>query len=62
MLLLGNKFYIIFISLWIFGIYFIFSKFPLTSNNDKIFENQIEDLQNEVESLKQKLFQLQSKK
>jgi hypothetical protein len=62
MFLLGNKFYIIFISLWIFGVYFIFPIFPSTSNNDKILENRIECLQNEVESLKQKLFQLESKK
>jgi uncharacterized protein YlxW (UPF0749 family) len=62
MFLLGNKFYFIFISLWIFGIYFIFTKFHSTSDNDKVFENRIEYLQNEVESLKQKLSQLQSEK
>jgi hypothetical protein len=50
MLLLGNKFYIIFISLRSFEIYFIFKKFRSTLNNDKVFENRIE-----VESLKQKL-------
>ncbi len=62
MFLLGNKFYIIFILLWIFGTYFIFTKFRSTSNNDKIFENRIESLQNEVELLKQKLSRLQSEK
>lgn len=62
MFLLGNKFYIIFISLWFFGIYFIFTKLHSTSNNDKVFEDQIEYLKNEVESLKQKLSQLQSEK
>jgi hypothetical protein len=60
MFLLGNKFYIIFISLWIFGLYFIFSTFHSTSTNDKVFEDRIEYLQNEVESLRQKLSQLQS--
>jgi uncharacterized protein YlxW (UPF0749 family) len=62
MFLLGNKFYLIFISLWIFGIYLIFTTFHSTSNNDKVFEDRIEYLQNEVESLKQKLSQLKSEK
>jgi len=62
MFLLENKFYIILISLWIFGIYFTFTKFHSTLNNDKVFENRIEYLQNEVESLKQKLSQLKSEK
>ncbi|CAF1129035.1 unnamed protein product [Rotaria sordida] len=60
MLLFGNKFYIIFILLWIFGLYCILTTFHSTSNNDKIFEDRIEHLQNEVESLRQKLVQLQS--
>jgi F0F1-type ATP synthase membrane subunit b/b' len=60
MFLLGNKFYIIFISLWIFGLYFIFTTFHSTPNNEKIFEDRIEYLQNEVESLKKKLTQFQS--
>jgi len=62
MFLLGNKFHIIFISLWIFGIYFTFTKLHSTLNNDKVLENRIEYLQSEVESLKQKLSQLQSEK
>jgi F0F1-type ATP synthase membrane subunit b/b' len=62
MFLLGNKFYITFITLWIFGIYFILTTFHTTPNNDKVFEDRIEYLQNEVESLKQKLSQLQSAK
>ena len=60
MLLSGNKFYIIFISLWIFGLYFIFTTFHTTTNNDKIVEDRIEYLQNEVDSLRKKLTQLQS--
>lgn len=58
MFLLGNKFYLVFISLWIFGVYFIFSTFHSTSNNDKAFEDRIEYLQNEVDSLRQKLARL----
>ena len=42
MFLLGNKFYIIFISLWIFGIYIIFTTFHSTSNNEKIFEDRMD--------------------
>ncbi len=61
MLLLGNKFYIVFISLWIFGLYFIFTTFhTTTTNNDKIVEDRIEYLQNEVDLLRKKLTQLQS--
>ncbi|CAF4932014.1 unnamed protein product [Rotaria sp. Silwood1] len=60
MLLFGNKFYIIFISLWIFGLYCILTTFHSTSNNDKIFEDRIEQLQNEIETLRQKLVQVQS--
>ncbi|CAF3674670.1 unnamed protein product [Adineta steineri] len=61
MFLLGNKFYIIFISLWIFGLYAIFTTFHSTpTNNDKALEDRIEYLQSEVESLQQKLSQLQS--
>jgi uncharacterized protein YlxW (UPF0749 family) len=60
MFLLGNKFYIIFISLWIFGLYIIFTTFHSTTNNDKIVEDRIEYLQNEVDSLRKKLTQLQS--
>ena len=62
MVLLRNKFYIIFISLWIFGIYFIFPKIYSTLNNNKVCENQIQYLQNQVESLKQKLSQFESNK
>ncbi|CAF4383577.1 unnamed protein product, partial [Rotaria socialis] len=60
MLLFGNKFYLIFISLWIFGLYCIFTSFHSTPNNNKVFEDRIEYLQNEVDSLRQKLAQLQS--
>lgn len=62
MFLLGNKFYILFITLWIFGIYFIFTSFRTPSNNDKVFEDRIEYLQKEVDSLRQKLSQLHSEK
>lgn len=60
MLLFGNKFYIIFISLWIFGLYCIYTTFHSTPTNDKAFEERIEYLQNEVETLRQKLVQLKS--
>ena len=59
MFLLGNKFYLIFITLWILGIYLILSTFHTTPNNDKVFEDRIEYLQNQVETLKQKLSSLQ---
>ena len=62
MFLLGNKFYLLFITLWIFGVYFIFSTFHSTSTNEKVFEDRIEYLQNEVDSLRQKLTRLRSDK
>jgi hypothetical protein len=62
MFLLGNKFYLVFISLWIIGIYLIFSTFHSTPTNEKIFEDRIEYLQSEVDTLRQKLSKLQSEK
>jgi hypothetical protein len=60
MFFLGNRFYIIFISLWILGLYIVFSTFHSTSNNDKVLEDRVEYLQGEVELLRQKLSQLQN--
>jgi len=62
MFLLRNKFDIIVIFLWIFGIYLIFRKSYSISDNDKVFEDRIEYLQNEIKSLKQKLSQLRLEK
>jgi hypothetical protein len=62
MFLLGNKFYIVFISLWIIGIYLIFSTFHTTPTNEKIFEDRIEYLQNQVDTLRQKISKLQTEK
>jgi uncharacterized membrane protein YukC len=62
MFLLGNKFYIVFISLWIIGIYLIFSTFHTAPTNEKIFEDRIEYLQNQVDTLRQKLSKLQTEK
>ena len=55
MFLRGNKFYIVLISIWIFGIYFTYTNFHSTSNNDKVVEDRIEYLHNAVKSLGQKL-------
>lgn len=60
MFLFGNKFYLIFISLWIFGIYWIVTSFSSSSSNNKPFEERIEYLQNEVNTLREKLTQLKS--
>ena len=60
MFLLGNKFYIIFITLWIFGLYIVFTTFRTTPTNDRVLEDRIEYLQGEVETLRQKLSQLQT--
>lgn len=61
MFLFGNKFYIIFISLWIIGLYFVVTTFPFTSNHDKTSADRIKYLQNEVASLQQRIFEIQSK-
>lgn len=62
MFLLGNKFYIFFLTVWILGIYIIFTTFHSTSTNDKGFEDRIEFLQKEVESLRQQLSELHTQK
>jgi uncharacterized membrane protein len=51
---LFKKIYIIFVLLWVFANYLIFTRFYLTSTENKVRE----DLQNEINSLKQKLSQL----
>lgn len=60
MFLLGNKFYIAFITLWIFGLYFIFTTFHSSPTNDRALEDRIEYLQGEVETLRQKLSTIQA--
>lgn len=60
MFFLGNKFYLIFLILWILGIYLILNAFHSTPNNEKVFEDRILYLQNQVDLLKQKLANLQS--
>jgi hypothetical protein len=60
MFLFSNKFYLIFVSIWIIGLYFIWTTFNLTFNNDKTSEQRIEYLQNEIESLQQRILQIQS--
>ena len=60
MFLLGNKFYIVFISIWVIGLYFIFTTFHTSSTADKLSENRLEILQNEVDSLRLKIRQIQS--
>ena len=62
MFLFGNKFYVIFISIWIIGLYLVFSTFRFTSSTDKVSEERIEYLQNEVDSLRQKILHIQSGK
>ena len=62
MFLFGNKFYIIFISIWIIGLYLVFSTFHYTPGTEKVSEERIEYLQNEVDSLRQKILHIQSGK
>ena len=61
MFLLRNKFYIIFITIWIIGFYLVWITFRTTSENEKVSEDRIEYLQNEVESLRQKILEMQKK-
>ena len=58
----GNKFYIIWILLWLFGIYFAFTKFHATLTNDQVLEERIVYLQNEVKLLEEQLSQIQLEK
>lgn len=60
MFVFRNKFYIIFISIWIIGLYFVLTTFHFTSNNADTPEERIKYLQNEVESLQQKILRIQS--
>ncbi|CAF3991095.1 unnamed protein product, partial [Rotaria magnacalcarata] len=60
MFLFGNKFYIIFISIWIVGLYLISTTFHFKSSTDKGSTDRIEYLQKEVDSLREKLFGVQS--
>lgn len=63
MFLFGNKFYIVFISIWIIGLYFIFSTFHSPSSTvDRLSEERIELLQKEVDTLREKIQQIQSGK
>lgn len=59
MFLLGNKFYIIFISIWIIGLYFVLTTFHLSSNSDSTSEDRIKYLQDEINSLQEKIRQIQ---
>jgi hypothetical protein len=61
MFLFKNKFYIIFITIWIIGLYVVWITFHSSSDNGKTSEDRIEYLQNEVETLQQKILQMQSK-
>jgi hypothetical protein len=58
--LFGNKFYIIFISIWIIGLYILLTTFHLSSDNEQTSEDRIKDLKNEIETLQQKILQIQS--
>ncbi len=60
MFLFRNKFYLIFISIWIIGLYLVLTTSHLPFNNDKTSEERIEYLQNEIESLQQRILQIQS--
>ncbi len=61
MFLLKNKFYIIFLTIWIIGFYLVWITFRTTSDNEKVSEDRIGYLQNEVESLRQKILEMQTK-
>ncbi|CAF1085262.1 unnamed protein product [Adineta steineri] len=60
MFFFGNKFYVIFISIWIIALYFIVTTFHSISNNDKSSEKRIEFLQNELNLLRQNYRETQS--
>jgi peptidoglycan hydrolase CwlO-like protein len=59
MFLFGTKFYIIFISIWIIGLYFVLTTFHLSSNSDSTSDDRIKYLQDEVNSLQEKIRQIQ---
>ena len=60
MFLRGTIRYITFISLWILGFYFILKTFDKPTKKTKLAEDRIEYLQNEVNTLRTKLFELQA--
>lgn len=60
MFLFGNKFYAIFLSIWIVGFYMVISKYRVKANNEKKAASEIEYLQGELNAMQQKLLQLQS--
>lgn len=62
MFFLKPKFYIIFILTWIFASYIIFTKLHSTTDDKKIYQERIDNLQNEVFLLQEKIFQLKLEK
>ena len=62
MFLLSNKFYIVFVSIWIIGLYFILTAFHLSPKNDKTSDDRTKSLQDEVNALQEKIAQIQSRK
>lgn len=61
MYLSSNKFYLIFISIWIIGLYYFFSSSHGPTPNEKYAEERITYLQKEIESLREKIQQTQSR-
>ena len=55
MFLLGKNFYLIFISVWIIGLYFVVTNLRTGTNNDRIDEVRIEAMQAEIDRLAQRL-------
>ena len=55
MFLLGKNFYLIFISVWIIGLYFVLTNLHTGTNNDKVYEVRIEAMQVEIDRLAQRL-------
>ena len=62
MFLFGNRFYALFLSIWIIGLYFVFSVFHHSSTNqDKESEERVKYLQNEIQSLQDKIREIEGK-
>ena len=62
MFLFGNRFYALFLSIWIIGLYFVFTVFHHAStNNDKESNERVKYLQNEIQSLQEKIRDIEGK-
>lgn len=62
MFLFSNRFYAIFLSIWIIGLYFVFSVFHYSStDNDKASDERVKFLQNKIQSLQEKIREIEGR-